>query len=191
MCVVAAPILAYASLAATAASGVMSAMGAEQQAAAQASAARYNATLANQNANTATQQANAQAFQISQQGAQKMGAARAALAASGVDANGGSALMVQEGIGQTTGQDIANTRYNANLQSLGYRNQAALDTSQANNAETAGDMGAASSLLGAASQFSGRWAGFQSIGALGGGGNGTASAIGNLAGTGIPTGWGG
>ena len=171
-----------ASIAATAASGIAGAAGSIMSGSAQAQAANYNAQVARNNATLSAQQAGVtlaqgqvaqqQQFQI---GAAKMGALRAAYGANNIETDSGTAVNAQTSLAQTTGQDVANAGYNANVKAVGYLNQganfqdqASLDMATASNDQTAGLFGAGTSLLGAASQVGSKWAWMQGGGSSGG-----------------------
>lgn len=121
----------------------------------QAQIAQMNASIAKQNASFEialgeTQQVQ-EGMKIKAQAAQT----RATLGASGLDVNTGSPAAVQEGV-HTIGQiDQANIRFNAQRRAYGDEIQAMQDTAQANldrmgasTAQTAGMIGAFSSVLG-------------------------------------------
>lgn len=161
-------VLLIASLAATAAGGVTSAMGAKQSASAQANSAKYNAEIDTQNAAQALQNANfsiaageAQTGIQGQQNRAQMGAIKSQEAASGVDINSGSAADVQQSareIGQenalTIRSNAVKEAYGYGVQAQGFKEEAQLGTAQAGYAEQAGNIGVASSLLGATSNAS-------------------------------------
>ncbi|GAB6966346.1 hypothetical protein JCM25156A_03830 [Komagataeibacter kakiaceti JCM 25156] len=154
----------------------------------EASQDRYEARIAQQNANmagndadVALDQGDVAAQRAYQEGAQRLGAQRAQMAANGTVLNGGSDLDVQNAIAMTTGQNVAGIQYNANARALDYRNQvvnfdneAAADRKAASSAIFGGAMGAAGSLIGGASQFADRWDDMKDMGALEG--SGTSSA---------------
>lgn len=165
------------SLAATAVSAIVGGIGQMNSANAAAQAASYNAEINRQNAKIAIEQGNSQAQAQYRAGALKLGAVRAAMAASGIDPNSGSALSTQSDIGTATGENVANTRYNAQLRAYGFNAQAQLQDFQASQSRAAGTIGMVSSLLGGASQFAGKWtqfsnAGWDPFGSGGGGGGG-------------------
>jgi hypothetical protein len=141
------------------------AFGAIQSSQAQSAAASYqaqvaanNATIAQQNATYATQAGNAQASNQQIANAQKEGQIKAALGASGLDVNQGSAFRTQVGQQETDALDVENIRNNAARQAYGYQSQASgyqaqagLDTMTAQQASAAGPLSAAGSLLSGAS----------------------------------------
>lgn len=95
---------------------------------------------------------------------QKVGATKVAQAANNVDVNKGSAVDVQAGVAQAGRVNQLTTLSNAQTQGYGYRvraaqerAQAGLDVQEGSNAQTAGLIGAGSSLLGAASSLPFSW----------------------------------
>src|SRR5215469_15587994 len=103
MASISASTIAYASLAASALGAGVSAYGAQQSASAQQSAlnyqaqvARNNATIAEQNAQAATQAGDVAAENKLIETGQRTASIRAAAGASGLDANTGSPLSLQE-----------------------------------------------------------------------------------------------
>lgn len=154
---------------ATAVSAVVSAYGAyssgeAQKAAAdsQAKIASYNAQVAQNNATTALQEGDANATQAAMKSKAQLGGIIAAQAANGIDVNSGSAVAVQSSARMEGQQDALSIRTNAARQAYSYDTQAAsytmqasLDTQEGENAETAGYIGTATSLLqGASSAYS-------------------------------------
>jgi hypothetical protein len=173
------PLIAAGISAATAVAGTAVAVNSsEQQAKAQSNAADYNAAVAKNNAEMAAQNAETtlQQGDIAQQrdyqeGAQRMGAIRAAMGANDVQLNSGSALDLQGDAARTTQQNVQATGYNSLVQAVGLRNQAidygsqaGLDIAQGENAQTAGNTQALSSIIGGASSVSSKWASFQQNG---------------------------
>lgn len=153
----------------------------------QGNAANYNAQIARNNATVATQNATyaeaagaAQGAATSQKGAAKMGAIKAAQAASGVDVNSGSPAVVQESERDLNRLDTENVISNANLSAYGYRtqatnytSQAGLESTEAEEAPIGADIGAAGGLLSSASSLGLKWTGGTGgTGSLGSGGMG-------------------
>jgi hypothetical protein len=153
--------LATAAIAASALSAGVGAYGAITSGNAAASAAKYNATTAMQQGQAAETAARINEQQTYRQGDQLLGRARAAAGASGVNVNSGTALLNQGDIKQATDQNVSDQTFNAELSTWGYRNQAALETAEAGADRTAGYLGAASTLIGGASQVAGKWAAYQ------------------------------
>jgi hypothetical protein len=189
------PLIAAGISAATAVAGTAVAVNSsEQQAKAQANAADYNAAVAKNNADLAAQNAETtlQQGDIAQQrdyqeGAQRMGAIRAAMGANDVQLNSGSALALQSDQARTTQQNVQATGYNSLVQAVGLRNQAidygsqaGMDTAEATNDTTAGNTRALSSIIGGASSVSGKWASFQQQGIGSGLSGGTTPQMGGV-----------
>jgi len=157
------------------------------QAKAQARQAQQQAGVAASNADAALDTGLTNAQRDYQQGGASMGALRAQMAANGVALDSGSALDTQTALGQTTGQNVGDTLYQANAQAVNYRNQATsynnearVQRQQARNSIVGGFIGAAASglttaagmgafgsappasspsstLAGSASRFSAKW----------------------------------
>lgn len=137
----------------------------------QAAVARQNAQVAKQNQEYASQQGEIQAQSYGMQAAQRQGQIKVAQGASGLDVNSGSAKQVQNSQKLVTSMDLdqirsnaAKTAYNFDVQSVNFTNQAQLDTRAAADANTAGEIGAASTLLGSASSVSSKWLQGQQVG---------------------------
>lgn len=160
--------------AAVAGAGV-SAVGAMQSASAQSQAATYNSEVAAQNTQIANNNATAAAQAGEQQAAvasgktkAEVGAIKTSQAAGGIDVNSGSAVDVQSSAAQlgelnaiTIRSNAARTAYGYQTQAAGYQDQSALDTSEAENASTAGDIGASSSILGGVGSAASNWQKYQ------------------------------
>ena len=130
----------------------------------QANMARINSQIALQNADYARNQGEQQAVIAGRQGAQQLGGIRAAQGASGLNVNSGSAADVQASQKSTTALDLTQIRSNAAKIAYNYDVQSTQDISQAglydlagSNALTAGDLGAASSIIGGAGSVSSKW----------------------------------
>ena len=144
----------------------------------QAAVARNNEQIANQNANYAEQAGRAKAEAQGLKGAATGGHLKASQAASGIEVNTGSAVDTQVSQREGAQLDTETVMSNSNLQAYGYRTQATnfeaeagLKDTEAAQAETAGDIGAVSSLLSGASGTAFKWQ--QAYG--GGGGSGAAT----------------
>lgn len=145
-----------------AASTAISALGSIQQGKAAQASANYNAevqqnnaTVAQQNATLAGREGAANAEREGMKARANVGAIKAAQAANGIDVNTGSAVDVQSGAEENGLLNAITVRSNATRQAYGYQTQAASDTGQAQldraqgkNAETAGYVNAAGTLLG-------------------------------------------
>jgi hypothetical protein len=130
-----------------AASTGVSVIGSLTQSKAQSNASNYNATVANQNAQITIDQGNAAALQQGISAQRKIGAMRAAYGASGVSSDAGSPLDVLADSVRSAVLDQQITKYNYGLRALGYKQTAALDSSQAKNASTSGVLNAGSALM--------------------------------------------
>lgn len=177
--------LATAGLLTSVAGAGVGAYGAIKQGEATSAADKYNAQIAANNAQIATQSANyagaagtAQAEQAGLQSRAKLGAIVANEGASGVDINSGSNLQVQSSARELGELNAITIRSNAARTAYGYQVQGANDTAQsqldtfaANNATTAGDIGAGSSVLGGLGSAASNYAKFT----MNGGGSGLNS----------------
>lgn len=151
-------------IAAAAGSAVIGGIGAFQSAHAASESAKYNsemaannATIAKQNATWASQAGEAQAGTAGLKTRAQAGSIIANEAASGVDVGNGSAAKVQSSATQLGELDAINIRGNAARTAYGYDVQSSSDTAQgqldrfqSGQDMTAGYLGAASSILGAA-----------------------------------------
>lgn len=158
--------------------GGVSAMGASQTASANAASATYqsavarnNQILAGQYADRSIERGNVQSEFANLQTRAKLGTARAAFGAQGVDVNSGSPLAVRQSIAEVGDLDAQIIRSKAAEEAFGYKvkggdfaAEAELDKMKASNAITAGNYNVASSILGTASSVSGKWAGYQNRG---------------------------
>jgi hypothetical protein len=172
--------LAAGSLVSTAAGAVISYQGAHQSAAAQSAAlnyqaqvARNNATIAAQNAQTATQAGDVAAQNKLIETGQRTSSIRAAAGASGIDANTGSPLALQETNQKLGMLDALTIRNAAARQAYGYRVEGLSETAQsqlsasgASNAATAGAIAGAGSLVGGATDVADKWIIFKNRGLL-------------------------
>lgn len=170
-----------ASVAATVIAAGVTAYGEVQSSEATSAADKYTAQIAANNAIIATQSANyagaagtAQAEQAGLQSRAKLGAIVANEGASGVDINSGSNLQVQSSARQLGELNAITIRSNAARTAYGYQVQGANDTAQSNldtfsagQAETAGDIGATSSVIGGLGSAASNYAKFT----MNGGGN--------------------
>lgn len=169
-------VLAYAAVAAAVVGTATSVYGQSQAAEAQKKNAEYqaqvaanNATIANQSANAAIQAGNEKEQEKGLQAREQLASVTAAEAASGVDTSSGSAVDVQQTRREVGQLDTAQEAHNAALQAYGYRTQqtsfqaeSGLQQSEAQQAGTAGAVGAAGSLLQGAGSLGLKWAGLQS-----------------------------
>lgn len=170
------PVLGIASLALGAVGTGISAIGAMQSASATAAASRYqaqvaanNATIAQQYATSATEAGEAKAEATSLENRQKLGQIGAAQAASGLDVDTGSPVDVrstQRAIGQLNVENVLQqgqqTAYGYRVQGTNYQAQSGLLQSEAGQAETAGTLNVAGSLVSGASNLGSKYLWMQS-----------------------------
>jgi hypothetical protein len=182
---------------ATLAGGITSAIGAEKTAAAtqqsfnyQAGVAQINSTIDLQNADYARSQGETQAMQYGLKAGQQQAQIKNQQAASGLDVNSGSAVAVQQSQKTITGIDTAQIRSNAAKTAYDYDvkstmdlNQSTLDVMAGNNAITAGNYAAASSILGSVGSVASKWNQGTTSGLFGSGSGGASPTMG-LAGIG-------
>jgi hypothetical protein len=158
-------------LGASLAGGLLSAFGAKKSGESQqqmydyqAQVARINSQIDLQNRDYALNQGEIQASQYGMKAAQTFGAIRAAQGASNLDVNSGSAALVQGSERRVASIDMTQIRSNAAKVAYDYStksamdlNQSTLDTMAGVNARTAGNISAASSILGTAGSVSSKW----------------------------------
>lgn len=150
----------------------------------QAQVARMNANIATQNAAYETQLGEVQAEQKGLGIRAQISQTRAAQGAGGLDLQSGTNAQVRESEQQIGMFDQSMIRYNAarraygeQIQSLGYQTQAQLDTMAASTSKTAGELGAFTSVLGAAGSFSSKWLQGQQVGMFGGTSGGVSGLL--------------
>lgn len=167
-------------IASTVAGGITSGIGAESSASAQAAALNYqaqvaqnNAKITRQNADWDLQSGDIAAANQSLRTAQVVGQTKADQAASGVDVNTGSFVKARAGEAETgmldamtIRSDAAKKAYADEVQANSQTAQSQLDTMGAASAEKAGNIGAMTSLLGAASSAFGDYAKMQKLGVV-------------------------
>lgn len=119
----------------------------------QAQANAYNAEMARQNAQIAAEQGNANEEAQRRHARIALGAQRAAIAEAGIGTDGSAGDLYEQSASNAE-MDALNIRYQANLQSAGFTNQAGLDDWQASQnranasrATTAGFVNAGASAL--------------------------------------------
>lgn len=98
----------------------------------QAQAQQYNAAVAEQNAQTAEAQGNANEEAQRRKARMVIGAQRAGISESGIGNEGTGSDLVQQSAANAE-MDALNIRYGAQLQAVGFRNNAKLDNYQASN----------------------------------------------------------
>ena len=153
------------------AGGMLSAYGAERTGAAQqqmynyqAQVAQINVNIEKQNAEYALNQGEQQAQQFGLRAGQQRGQIIAAQGASGIAVGSGSNAAVVSSQDLLTRMDLtqirsnaAKTAYDFNVKATTDVNQATLDVLAGANAKTAGDINAASSILGTIGSVSSKW----------------------------------
>jgi hypothetical protein len=169
----------YLAMGMNAAGGILGAIGAKQAASAQASAYNYQAAVAQSNAQIMRRNAMTElgvgeekAAIAGTKGAQISGAIRAGQGASGVQVDSGSSADVQAGQARANRIDQDITRENAGrradeyfTQEVGYKSQAELDKMGATEAESAGNIKALGSLIGAGTSVADKWMQWSKLGA--------------------------
>lgn len=177
-------------LGASLAGGLMSAFGAASSGNAQkqmydyqSQVATLNASIDKQNAEYASNQGEIQASQYGQKAAQQRGQIIAAQGASGIQVGTGSNAAVVQSQKAITDLDLTQIRSNAAKTAYDFTTKAAADTTQANldtiagsNAQKAGYIGAASSILGTVGSVSSKWLQGNTTG-LWGGSSGSGGSI--------------
>ena len=158
-------ILAMAGAAVSAGGSIMSGIAQSNAANYQAQVARNNAQTAKQNATWSAEAGDAQALNKGLENRARIGAAKAAQGAGGVDVNTGSAASVRAGMDEVGFTDTETIRSNAARQTYGYLTQASNFEAQAKLDENSGDAAMASGFVGGLSSLL----------------SGTSSAIGNSA----------
>lgn len=180
-----APVLAAVSIAASAGSAIMGAIGAAQQGRAQAQQAQYQAQIARFNQQVALQnrdyqlakgETEAQIF--GRREAQRMGQIKARIGASGVDIGSGSPEDVQTSQRLLTSTDLQQIRANAARSAYGEEvkgveagAQATMYDTAASNIRSAIPFQVAGSLLSGAASVSGKWLQFNQSGVFSSGGS--------------------
>jgi hypothetical protein len=178
------PAVAIAGLALSAASAAVGAVGAMNSAKAQQENANYqaevaknNQTIAAQNAEYSIQAGNAKAEDESLAGRARQGAVVAALAANGLDVNSGTPSAIEKTEKETDALSASRVVDASQLQAYGYRTQgsnfgaqAGLDTAEAGQAGTAGELGLTGGLLAGASSVASNYTSLAQKGAFESGG---------------------
>lgn len=124
-----------------------------QKANADAAAAKYNSDLDLQNAQLAREQGAQDELKTRVMGRKVLGDMRADYGASGVTATSGSALDVLQESAANAEMDALNVKHRADITAAGYEADAKLGVYRGQAAQTAGYVGAASSLLRGTSDF--------------------------------------
>lgn len=163
--------IAVGGMAASAIGGVVSAVGSEQSGNAQKSMYDYqagitslNAQVSKQNASYALATGEVEAQQSGMQTRAQIGETKAIQGASGLDVNSGSGATVRSSEADIGAENQAVIRSNAAKRAYGYEVEATQATAQGQvdvmagqNAQSAGQIGAISSILGGASSVSSKW----------------------------------
>lgn len=131
----------------------------------QAGIAKINESIEKQNADYARKSGEVVASEVGAKAKQTMGLIKAGQGASGIDVNSGSAVQVRESQQNKNEFDQAIVRSNAARTAYGY--ETAAITQQANaglagmgaeSSRVAGDLGAASSIIGGVGSVASKWA---------------------------------
>jgi hypothetical protein len=150
----------------------------------QSRVATLNAGIDQQNAEYASNQGEIQATQYGEKAAQQRGGIIAAQGASGIQVGSGSSADVIRSQKTLTSMDLTQIRSNAAKTAYDFQvkgamdtNQATLDTMAGENAEKAGEIGAASSILGTVGNVSSKWLQGNTAGLWGGGSGGGGNIV--------------
>lgn len=135
------------------ASAGIGAVGAMQQANAQANAAKYEAQVREQQAQSERQRAAAQAQDYRRQESSKLATSRARLAGSGVSSSFGTPLLVDESAVREIALSSSRITNAGEINATRLENEAASRRSAAKNYRTAGAIGAGASLLSGVRSF--------------------------------------
>lgn len=145
---------------------------AQSQANYQSAVSRNNAILAQRAAADAIDRGNQSAALKAVQGKQFLARERATLASNGSDVNSGSALDITSDTAGNNAYDELVTRNNAQREAVAdqtqagnFTGQAAADQIAGQNAESAGNLGAASNVLAGAGSVATKWYQFNQAGA--------------------------
>lgn len=169
------------SLGATLAGGVVSAMGAQQQAQAQADAARYqaqvarnNQLMAQRNAEYVRQKSEIDTLNQDLQNRERQGKIKAAMGASGFAIDSGTNNRIigdAASLGRLDTLTVRNnadrSAYNFDVEASNEEASAGMYDQQAANAKKAGNLAMFSSLLGTATSFGEKWGSYKAAGAFG------------------------
>lgn len=147
-----------AAVAALAGAGI-AAYSAVQQGNAAKAANDYNAAVARNNALQAKEAAAGNESTAARKASFVLGAQRAGAGAAGIDPNQGSPLSLMTDTAQQTTLDALRIKYGGDTQSAAYLNQGALDVASGRNAQAAGNLGGAATILGGAGRAFGAYYG--------------------------------
>lgn len=163
--------MAIASMAGTAAGGLVQGIGAKYQADAQAAASTYKAGVALlnkqinlQNASWASQSGDVAAVESGLKSKQQIGQTKVEQAASGLDVNTGTGKAVRETQSTVSQYDQNVIRFDASKTAYGYESKATLDDAQskldlmaADTQRTAGTIAEIGSFINAGSSVASKW----------------------------------
>lgn len=138
-----------------AAGAISSAIGSVQQGDAQADSEEFNANVATQNAALSRAQAAEDERRTRVTGRKVLGAEGAAIGASGIQREGGSAMDVLQESASNAELDALTVKNAGEVKARSYEAQAANDMKRAGAARTGGYFGAAASILGGAGKMAG------------------------------------
>lgn len=189
----AAPLALAGSVAAGGLGAVSSIMKGQSQSAQygyQSGIAQMNQKIAKQNAAWAREAGEDEAGRIGMKTRERIGNQLVAQSGSGLDVGFGSAKRVREstraiGMGDqnTTRTNAARRAYGFDVQAAQYEAQSEAYSSAAEDAETAGYIGAISSIIGGATSVSSKWMQGSQIGLWSGSGGGSGGILGELSGS--------
>lgn len=149
--------MSYFVMGATIASALVSASAAYTQGQTAKAIGRNNQILAEQAAQDALRRGEEESTAARRRGDQVLGAQRAAQAASGLDLTVGTAAELQDQTSFFSQQDQRTARMNAAREAWSKRAQGANYSAQGDAAARQGNLTAAGSLIGSASQVSSKW----------------------------------
>lgn len=138
-------------------SALVSAYAQHQQGAAAAQVGRNNQMMANYAAQDAERRGEEDAIKVRQQADQLKGQQRARMAANGLDLTVGTPAEIQDQTDFFKLQDINTTRFNASREAWADRAQGANYNYQGQAARSQANLGAFSTVLGAAGRASQKW----------------------------------
>ncbi len=136
------------------ASTVLGMQGAQQEAAGKEAAAKYNAAMKQKQADSVIAQSQEDERRLRIEGTKAIGGIRATVGASGVQMEG-SALDVLESSAANAELDALTVRHQGQMKAWAYKSGANLDLYQGAQSKAAGEIGAASALLGGGSKMAG------------------------------------
>lgn len=165
------PAVAAVSMGMNAAGGLLSGLGAKEEADANAAAYRYKAGIAmlnkqinEQNASWALQSGGIQSMEAGLKARQEIANTKVQQAASNLDVNSGSAKAVRDTQTEVTQFDQNVIKWDSEKAAYGYETKATMDVAEANldqmaatQSEEAGDIKMVTSFLNAGSSVAGKW----------------------------------